>query len=312
MVVGHNFLGSGGGSPIVLQEDAVARFENKVWMIDTGIGYTDIGGILYALIIEDGKFNFYSAAAEPAAQGPQGSPTSEEPQTSEELEEFLSSSNPLVVVPGAAGRTDPWKVRLELNGVTRWAQFKYINRPRPQPIPDSYNYELAAYELDKYLGLESVPPAVTRMIKDTLGSLQIFVEKVIRESDRKRENLMPGDPEAFARAMADLKVFENLVYDTCGNEKDTLIQKETGKVYRVDFSEAFPPESGPIPGCEMQRCSRRLYQKLCDWDEQKVTKLLDPYLSAEEIRALHARWATIVRLIQEQIELRGESEVLFD
>ena len=65
MVVGHNFLGSGVGSPVVLQEDAVARFENKVWMIDTGIGYGELGGILYALIIEDGKFNFYASSPEP-------------------------------------------------------------------------------------------------------------------------------------------------------------------------------------------------------------------------------------------------------
>ena len=90
-----------------------------------------------------------------------------------------------------------------------------------------------------------------------------------------------------------------------------MIQKETGKIYRVDFSEAFAPESGTIPGCDILRCSRRLYQKLCDWDEEKVTALLAPYLSEEEIRAVHARRGTIVRLIQEQIEVRGESEVLF-
>jgi hypothetical protein len=313
MVVGHNFLGSGGGSPIVLQEDAVARFENKIWMIDTGIGYTDLGGILYALIIEGGEFHFYSAPAEPAAPGLEVKPADEGPRTPEEMEKFLSTSTPLVVVPGSAGRTDPWKVRLASNGVTRWAQFKYINRPRPVPIPDSFSYEIAAYELDKYLGLEFVPPAVKRLIKDTLGSLQIFVEKVIREADRKRENLMPpGDPEVFARAMADLKVFENLVYDTCGNEKDTLIQKETGKVYRVDFSEAFAPENGTIPGCEIRRCSRRLYQRLLDWDEQRVTERLSPYLNEEELRALHARRGAIVRLIEEQITIRGESDVLFE
>jgi len=311
MVVGHNFLGSGGGSPIVLQEGDVARFENKVWMIDTGIGYTDLGGILYALIIEDGNFDFYTGSAEPAAQSPEEKPTGDGPQTPEEVEEFLRISTPLVVVPGAAGRTDPWKVRLESNGIIRWAQFKYIIRPRPAPIPDSFNYEIAAYELDKYLGLGFVPPAVQKTIKDTLGSLQIFIENAIRESDRKRENIAPSDPEAFEQAMADLKVFENLVYDACGNDKDTLVQKETGKIYRVDFSEAFAPENGTIPGCEILRCSRRLYQKLCDWDQETVTILLTDYLNEEEIRALHARQGTIVRMIREQIETRGESDVLF-
>jgi hypothetical protein len=311
MVVGHNFLGSGGGSPIVLQESDVARFEKKVWMIDTGIGYSDLGGILYALIIENGKFDFYTGSAEPAAESPEEKPTSEGPQTPEEVEEFLRTAMPLVVVPGAAGRTDPWKVRLESNGIARWAQFKYINRPRPEPIPDSFSYEIAAYELDKYLGLNLVPPAVRKTIKETTGSLQIFVENAVRESDRKRENIPPGDPEAFEQSMADLKVFENLVYDACGNDKDTLVQKETDKIYRVDFSEAFAPESGTIPGCEIRRCSRRLYQRLCDWDQETVKVFLSTYLNEEEIRALHARREAIVRMIQEQIEARGENEVLF-
>ena len=311
MVVGHNFLGSGGASPIILQQDNVAQFENKVWMIDTGIGYADLGGILYALIIEEGNFDFFSSPAEPAAQIPETDATGDGPQSPEEVETFLETATPLVVIPGAAGRTDPWRVRMESNGINRWAQFKYINRPRPAPIPDSFTYELAAYELDKHLGLGFVPPAVERMIKETPGSLQIFVEKVIREADRKRESIVLPDQDAFDQAMADLKVFENLVHDACGNDRDTLIHKETGKVYRVDFSEAFAPETGTIPGCEIMRCSRRLYQELLDWDQEKVTAILAPFLNEDEIRALHTRRSAIVRMIRERIETWGEGDVLF-
>jgi hypothetical protein len=311
MVVGHNFLGSGGGSPIVLQEDAVARFENKIWMIDTGIGYSDVGGILYALLIEDGMFDFYAGSADPARQSSEEQPTSEGLETPDEIEDYLRISTPQVVIPGAAGRTEPWRVRLESDGITRWAQFKYINRPRPEPIPDSFRYEIAAYELDKYLGLGFVPPTVERTIKDTLGSLQMFVENAVRESDRKREESVLGDKETHDQRMEDLKVFENLVYDSCENEKDTLIQKDTGKIFRVDFSEAFAPENGTVPGCEILRCSRRLYQRLSDWDQERVTSLLTAYLNEEEIRALQARRGSIVRMIQKEIEIRGERAVLF-
>jgi hypothetical protein len=311
MIIGHNFAGAGGGSPIIRQEDSVARFENKVWMIDTGIGYSDIGGTLYALIIDQGNFDFFAGTAEAVGPSSEEPPTSEGPQTPDELEKFLNTSTPKVVVPGAAGRTDPWRVRLESDGITRWAQFKYINRPRPEPIPDSFKYELAAYELNKYLDLSLVPPAVERTINDTPGSLQAFIENAIRKSDIKRENFVPADPEAFDQAMADLKVFENLVYDRCDNEKDTLIQKDSGRIYRVDFSEAFAPENGTIPGCEILRCSRRLYQKLQEWDPQRVETLLAPYLNEEESRALHARQGSIIQMIKKQIEERGESAVLF-
>jgi hypothetical protein len=311
MVVGHNFVGAGGGSPIIRDEDSVARFENKVWMIDTGIGYSDIGGTLYALIIDDGKYDFFAGPAEAAAQGFEVRPTSEGPQNPDAIEKFLSQAAPQVVVPGAAGRTDPWRIRLESGGISRWAQFKYINRPRPEPIPDSFKYELAAYKLNTHLGLSFVPPAVERTINDTPGSLQAFIENVVRKADMKRKGFLPDDPEAFDRAMADLKVFENLANDRCDNEKDTLIQKDSGKIYRVDFSEAFAPASGTIPGCEILRCSRRLYDKLGEWDQEKITALLAPYLNEEEIRALHARRSSILEMIKKQIEERGESAVLF-
>jgi hypothetical protein len=311
MVVGHNFVGAGGESPIIGLEDSVARFENKVWMIDTGIGYSDIGGSLYALIIDKGKFDFFAGPAGAVEPSLEERPTSDGPQTPDEIEKFLSTSMPEVVVPGSAGRTDPWRVKLESGDIIRWAQFKFINRPRPEPLPDSFKYELAAYELNKYLDLSFVPTAVERTINNTPGSLQAFIENAIRQSDMKREDFVPADPEAFDKAMADLKVFENLVYDRCDNERDTLIQRETGQIFRVDFSEAFAPESRTIPGCEILRCSRRLYRKLREWDQDKVKILLVPYLNEEEIRALHARQGSIIRMINKQIQEQGESAVLF-
>ncbi len=311
MVVGHNFIGAGGESPIIGLEDSVARFENKVWMIDTGIGFSDIGGSLYALIIEKGKFDFFASPAGAPEPSLEERPTGDGPQTPDEIEKFLSTSKPIIVVPGPAGRTDPWRIKLESGDIIRWGQFKYVDRPRPEPLPDSFKYELAAYKLNKHLDLGLVPPAVERTINDTPGSLQAFIENAFRVSDIKKENFVPADPEAFDKTMADLKVFENLVYDRCDNERDTLIQRESGQIFRVDFSEAFAPENGTIPGCEILRCSRRLYQKLREWDQDTVKILLAPYLNEEEIRALHARRGSIILMIDKQIEERGENAVLF-
>jgi hypothetical protein len=311
IVVGHDFLGSGGGGPIARRPSDVPRFGDKVWMIDTGIGYSDVGGLLYALIIENGTFDFYAGSAGGTEAGPGGSPGGVGPRSADEMEQFLETATPQVVVSAAAGRTDPWRVKLESGGVTRWALFKYIRRPRPEPIPDSYTYELAAYALSKFLGLDFVPPVVERRIKETPGSLQAFVENAIPESDRKRDNVRPADPEAFDRAMADLRVFENLVYDSCENDKDTLIRTDTGEVYRVDFSQAFAPEAGLIPGCAIQRCSRRLYRALLDWDPAKVGALLAPHLNEAEIGALQARREALIGMIRGEIERRGEAAVLF-
>ncbi len=314
MVVGHNFLTYGDSlSPIVPAGDVDPLFGGKVWMIDTGIWSTTYGGRLFALIVEDGEFDHYAEPGESPAAVLEEPLTEEGPETPEEIEEFLRKAAPRFVVPGAAGRTDPWKVRLELGGVERWAQFKYVDRPRPAAIPDSFRYELAAYALARHLGLDFVPPVVWRGINDYPGSLQIFVDDAIRESEVKRRNVALDDPEAHDRALADLRVFINLVSDRCDAERDRdiLVQNGTGKVFAVDFSQAFDPRTGTVPGCDISRCSRALYERVRHWDRDEVTRLLGGYLNEDELRALQARAAAVLDEIRDQIRLKGESAVLF-
>jgi hypothetical protein len=311
IVVGHDFLGSGGGGPIVRRASDVPRFEKKVWMIDTGIGYSDVGGLLYALIIDNGTFDFYASLEGGADGSPPAAPGGEGPRTADELERFLMTATPQVVVSAAAGRTDPWRVRLASEGVTLWAQFKYIRRPRPMPLPDSYTYELAAYKLSRYLGLGFLPPVVERTIKETSGALQAYVENALSEADRKKDGVPPADPETFERAVADLRVFESLVREDCENDRDTLVRKDTGAVYRVDFSQAFAPETGLAAGCPIRRCSRALYRALLGWERDKVGALLGPYLNEAEMQALHARRDALVAAIRREIGNRGEAAVLF-
>ena len=314
MVVGHNFLRSGEGrSPVAPPGDVVPLFGGKIWMIDTGIGYTLYGGRLYALIIKDGEFDHWAESDEPAPVTPGERQAGGGPGTPEEVEKYLRVATPQFVIPGGAGRTDPWKVSMDFEGVKRWAQFKYINRPRPDAIPDSYKYELAAYALSKYLDLGFVPPVVERTINDYPGSLQIFVEDAVRESDRKRQNTKPDDPKAFDQEMADLRVFLNLVYDRCDIERDRdiLIQRGTSKVCAVDFSRAFDTRNETVPGCEIVRCSRSIYRKLQGWNQDQVRVLLAPYLNEEEMRSLQARVGSILWMIKKQIEMKGESVVLF-
>ncbi len=314
LVVGHNFLKSADSlSPIVPAGDIEPLFGGKVWMIDTGIWSTAYGGRLYALIVEGDRFDHYTEPGEPALPRIDVPLTEEGPEGPEEVETFLREAQPLFALPGEAGRTDPWKVRLERGGIERWAQFKYIDRPRPAAIPDSYRYELAAYALAKHLGLGLVPPVVERGINDYAGSLQIFVDDAIRESEVKRRDVSLADPEGHDRALADLKVFLNLTADRCDAERDRdiLVQKGSGKVFAVDFSQAFEPRTGLTPGCDITRCSRALYERIRRWDRDAVDLLLDPYLNKEERAALHARADAVLAAIRDRIHLRGESAVLF-
>ena len=58
MVIAHT---PRAGSPVI-SEELMSRFEGKIWVIDTGISH--FGGLLSALIIENGKFNVWGEAHE--------------------------------------------------------------------------------------------------------------------------------------------------------------------------------------------------------------------------------------------------------
>jgi len=312
MVVGHTRYESGGSSPVIPDLNNLSRFHGKVYIIDTGISSV-YGGILSALVIEGETITLWEPRGEVITQAPApASPERRAPLSPQESETYLKTAAVLAVQKeSVSGRTAPWKIKLESDGNIRQALFKYINRPRPDPIPDSYKYELAAYKLNSYLGLEFVPPVVEREIEGIPGSLQVFVENAVSMERVKGKNLHPPEAKAFAGDMDDLKVFENLVRDSCTNDRDTLIQQPDWRLFRVDFSEAFAPDNETVPGCEIVRCSRKLYGALDGWAEAEVARLLSPYLNADEIRALNARRNLIVRSIKDRIRSKGEGAVLF-
>jgi hypothetical protein len=309
IVVGHNYFSFNGGSSPVLDRKSVSRFEDKVWIMDTGISGS-YGGIPSALIYDHGEFKVWGETEEVAARsGIRLPPPS--PLTPKEMEAFLRAAAITGRGPGPGGRTDAWKLTLDSHGTVLTALFKYIDRPRPDPLADSYKYDLAAYALSKYLSLGFIPPIVQRSVEDIPGALQAFIANARSIADLREGRIAPADPEAFERAMADLVVFQALVFDDCRNEKDTLVSGDGGRIYRVDFSEAFAPNPGDAPGCNIRRCSRILYRRLQAWDDKTVAGYLGRYLNAGEIGALNTRRNLIVRRIRIMIKSFGESNVLF-
>ncbi len=143
------------------------------------------------------------------------------------------------------------------------------------------------------------------------GALQAFVSDARSIADLRERQVKPEDPELFERALSDLVVFQALAFDDCRNEKDTLVSVPDFRVYRVDFSEAFAPNTGEAPGCNIRRCSQLLYRRLLAWEDETVAGYLGRYLNQEEIGALNTRRSLIVRRIRMMIKSNGESNVLF-
>jgi len=230
----------------------------------------------------------------------------------EETEKFLLTAEVVSIEKHLEiGRTNFWKVLLNDGKKELKAIFKYVNRSRPSLFSDSYKYEIAAYKVNKILGINLVPPVVERKINGQTGSLQIMIENVLTDRNRKIQNIEPEKPDVFKNDIDTAKIFEILVNDQCNDSEDILIQKDDWKVWRVDFSEAFSPSSDILLKCKIERCPKILYTRLLELDENELIMLLDSYLNEKEIHALLERKQLIVKTIDELIKQNGENQVLF-
>ena len=238
----------------------------------------------------------------------------QENMKSKEMENYLRTADIVSIEKDeSAGRTAPWRINLDDGKIARQGHFKHVNRLRPSLFPaDSYKYDIAAYELDKLLDLNIVPPIVEREIEGTKGSLQLFLEGIITENERKMKNIDPPDLKVFKNNLEVINIFENLVYDEdCLDPDDNLINMEDWRVWRVDFSMAFSLTPELIPGCKITRCSKKLYKNLQKLESEAVKAKLNPYLNDEEIEALLKRKNVITDTIQQLIKEKGEASVLF-
>lgn len=227
------------------------------------------------------------------------------------IEKYLKTAEVVSTTTDYQGRTGAWEVVLDDGTMKKKGFFKHVNRTRPHALPDSYQYEMAAYKLAKLLDIDFVPPLVEREIKGIKGSLQIFMEDCRRLSDIKRKQMGFPEPVELEDALDGLAVFEILTGDQCRDDDDTLVQNETWKVCRVDFSEAFSPYIDWEKDCGLSRCPKYIFENLSALDEKTIEAALSSYLNEEEMKALFQRKNRIIKRIKALIEKHGEENILY-
>ena len=120
----------------------------------------------------------------------------------EKIERFLKKAKVTVRQKVGTGVTNPEKVTLELDGAARDAVFKKIDEPL-----DNWRNEVAAYELDKLLGIGMVPPTVDRTVGGRQGGLQLWVTGSTMDKD---DGSFP-DVESWRDQVSVMWLFDDLI-----------------------------------------------------------------------------------------------------
>lgn len=274
-------------------------------------------------------------AQEPAPPAPEGSryegyefldaagkplPT----QSDRAIEAYLASSKVVSICNIPEGVTDPRKLLLAKDGLRVNAVFKDIDKTRRQTrlevagkarffleFRDWYGYDIAAYRLDRLLGLDRVPPVTERTVRGHRGSVQIWVEGVITRTAMRAGGIEPPDIARWNQQKNILYIFDSLVANTDSNTGNALIDGRW-RLWFIDCSRCFNTTHELYYLDGITHCERHLWHALQNLDPNEVHRQLAPYLNRAQIEAVLARRDLIVKHLRGLIEEWGEGVVLFD
>ena len=245
------------------------------------------------------------------------------PLTGDAAENFLATAKVMELKSfKTKGVTMPRKATLSDGERTLDALFKDIDTYSPKEtlaggelvlrFRDSYRHEIAAYELDKLLGLEIVPPCVKRRMGGDAGALCLWVEGTMTEWERlARPDITPPDTEDWNRQMMTIRLFLQLIYDIDYKNASNLLIDERFKIYKIDSSRAFRTDRELRDPAELTRFSRAVLDALGSLRLEDAQTSLKPWLTKEQIKGLLARRDLILELAEARIAALGEDEVLY-
>jgi hypothetical protein len=174
---------------------------------------------------------------------------------------------------------------------------------------DCWQFDVAAYELDKMLGLNMVPVTIERKYEGTKGAIQWWVENAMTEGDRKEKGLDPPDKDAWNQAIFKVRMFDNLIYNIDRNLGNLLITPDW-KIWMIDHSRCFKNlDTLKSPG-DLKRYSISSMEALKKLNEARVKEHCGKYLTIYEIRTMMKRRDAIVQLYEKMHAERGDS-ILF-
>lgn len=219
------------------------------------------------------------------------------------------------------GLTKPLKLTLDCDGREQKALFKSIdvhkdgvymlaNGDREFGFSDCFEYEAAAYKLDRELGLGMVPVAVLRRYRGKDGVLIAWVSNAVHE-DRVRPDLSGPAKASIVRQKSVVRMFDSLIYNIDRRPPNVLVDESTAKVYMIDHSQSFREKKELQEEFAKNRVwlSEETYSRLAALDMDRLNEMLRGLVTKGQRKSLLVRRDLILEKIDREREQYGDESV---
>ena len=224
-----------------------------------------------------------------------------------EIEAFLRTAPVARTEATARGVTKPTRAFFAPGGVVGSMTWKALPPGHAGGFFESYKSEIAAYEIDKLLDLDMVPPKVERRLEGAAGVAVMWVDGTRSFADLGG---VPKPPPAMAfkfnREIVRAKMFHNFVGDVDPNLGNWLVDP-AWNIILIDQSRALTTTTKLVH--DMQQIDRPLWDAMRALTEEQLSQGLSSWLDRGQIRALLSRRDRLQEQIDRLVRKNGEARV---
>jgi hypothetical protein len=222
-----------------------------------------------------------------------------------EIEEFLKTADIARLDDNGVGVTKPKRAFFHPGGLVESAIVKAIDEGLGASYLDSYRAEIAAYELDKLLDLQMVPPTVCRRVDGDKRSAQMWVQDC--RPLKKLAGQSAPDTEWWNHQVHRMRMFDNLMANIDRHAGNILIDP-AWNIILIDHSRAFDGRITRLPFA-MTKIDRPFYERVKALDAGQLRRSVGPWV-ATGVGPILQRRDRIVAIFDHLIAEQGEANVI--
>ena len=234
-------------------------------------------------------------------------PATATPLSDDQAEAFLRDAKVVKTKSVGKGVTGTLRATMTDGTLTHDAQIQQVEEKKTQfeaagaaefNFEDSWRFNVAAYRVDRLIGLQMVPVTVSRKWKSGPAAFTWWIDDVMMdEGKRLQDKTQPPDSGLWNEQMQMVRVFDQLIYNVDRNMGNLLIGK-TWRVWAIDHTRAFRTQNTLKAPANVTRCDRQVIEGLKQLNKDGLKKSIGEFVTGYQIDGLLARRDKIVEILE--------------
>lgn len=234
-------------------------------------------------------------------------PATATPLSDDQIEAFLRDAKVVKTKSVGKGVTGTLRATMTDGTLTHDAQIQQVEEKKTQfeaagaaefNFEDSWRFNVAAYRVDRLIGLQMVPVTVSRKWKSAPAAFTWWIDDVMMdEGKRLKDKTQPPDSGLWNEQMQMVRVFDQLIYNVDRNMGNLLIGK-TWRVWAIDHTRAFRTQNTLKTPANVTRCDRQVVERLKQLNKDGLKKSIGEFVTEYQINGLLARRDKIVEIFE--------------